>query len=241
MNSPNDRGQHIAIFYDLLSELETILGGKKLLKDCNGRMNWPRRGVYFFFEKGEMRKLYPSVMRVVRVGTHAVSRGSRSTLWGRLSTHRGTNQGTGNHRASVFRRHVGVALIARSQGALKVPTWGEHQSAPRTVREKEADLERQVSAYIGQMPLLWLAVDDEPGTQSDRSVIEANAIALLAGRDGQSPADPPSVAWLGNYHSQERIRLSGLWNLDYVGTPGKLFTYDPAFLELMAKYIRTQQ
>jgi hypothetical protein len=44
------------------------------------------------------------------VGTHALTATSQVTLWGRLRQHRGhlagPHPGGGNHRASVFRRHV---------------------------------------------------------------------------------------------------------------------------------------
>ena len=40
-------------------------------------------------------------------------------------------------------------------------------------------LEQAVSVYIGALPLVWVAVDDPPGPQSDRAVIEAGSVALL--------------------------------------------------------------
>ena len=74
-------------------------------------MDWPRRGVYFFFEPGESRSLSGTGSRIVRLGTHALANGSRSTLWQRLSQHRGNAKGDGgNHRGSIFRLLVGVAL-----------------------------------------------------------------------------------------------------------------------------------
>lgn len=35
-------------FYELLANLERKLGGKRTLEKCDGRMNWPQRGIYFF-------------------------------------------------------------------------------------------------------------------------------------------------------------------------------------------------
>jgi hypothetical protein len=69
------------------------------------------RGVYFFFEGGELRSQSGSGGLVVRIGTHAVSVGSKSTLWGRLAQHRGSLSGNGNHRGSIFRLWVGSALL----------------------------------------------------------------------------------------------------------------------------------
>lgn len=42
-------------FYLLLSELARRVGGSRMLRDCTGGQDWPRHGVYFFFEDGELR------------------------------------------------------------------------------------------------------------------------------------------------------------------------------------------
>ncbi len=65
--------------YRVLDELRRALGDVPL-GSCNGRRKWPRRGVYLFFETGELRA-DGETPRVVRVGTHAVSKGSSATLW----------------------------------------------------------------------------------------------------------------------------------------------------------------
>ena len=106
------RLDHLKRFYDLLADLEIRQGDRRRLSACDGRMNWPARGVYFFFEPGETRSDSGAGPRVVRVGTHALTTGSRTTLWDRLSQHRGTaKKGGGNHRGSIFRLLVGAALI----------------------------------------------------------------------------------------------------------------------------------
>jgi hypothetical protein len=63
----------IKAFYGILAALEVKLGGKRILSECTGRMNWPNRGVYFFFEPGEMRRDSGAPPGVVRVGTHATT------------------------------------------------------------------------------------------------------------------------------------------------------------------------
>lgn len=97
--------------YLLLGELGERSGGPRRLTDPDLREGCPRRGVYFFFETRERREdgVTP---RVVRVGTHALRTGSATTVWQRLSQHRGTLAGArlggGKHRGSVFRLHVGT-------------------------------------------------------------------------------------------------------------------------------------
>lgn len=203
------------LFYELLSVLEQASGQGRTLAECAGGPKWPSRGVYFFREAGEYRCACPEVPRVGRVGTHAVSTGSKSTLWGRLRTHRGSRSGGGNHRGSIFRLHVGFALLHRDDGVIGgLPTWSVGASAPKTVRVAEAEHERRVSAHLGRMSVLWVDVPDELGPENNRVFIERNAIALLSNR--LRPLDPPSKFWLGRYSPRQEIRASGLWNINHV-------------------------
>ena len=194
------RLRDIQRFYSVLEELEAVVGGKRTLGKADGRMNWPLRGVYFFFEPGEERTTSGTGPRVVRVGTHALKIGARTTLWKRLRQHRGTVEGAcpggGNHRGSVFRLHVGTALVCRNQSPAETAgSWGVGPSASPTVRHQECPLERAVSDHIRTMPFLWVGVNDAPGPHSQRGYIERNAIALLSNCSKGKPIDPPSEAW----------------------------------------------
>ena len=224
------RKDHLAVFYELLQALDVSLGGARCLKDCGGRLAWPRRGIYFFQERGEIRAGSGEGPRIVRVGTHGLKAGSRTTLWNRLSQHKGTSKsGGGNHRGSIFRLIVGAAMMQRND--LKFPTWGSGSSAPREVCDSEVPLEQQVSRAIGEMPFLWLAVEDDPGATSLRGSIERNSIALLS-NFGRHPIDPPSPGWLGHHSNRDRVRSSGLWNQNHVDE-----AYDPAFLDTLSRLV----
>ena len=204
------------------------------LENCDGKMPWPQRGVYFFFEAGEERKESGTGLRVVRVGTHAVSQNSKTTLWNRLSCHRGpTKSGGGNHRGSIFRLRVGEALIHK-QGMKDYPTWGKGSSGTKEIRLKEHSLEKQVSHVIRKMPFLWLAVDDTPSKASMRGYIERHAIALLSNYNQNGyPIDSHSEGWLGKYSSRPEIQNSGLWNSNYIDE-----SYDAEFLRLMESLLK---
>ena len=216
--------------YELLYRLGSKLGDRRVLSQCDGRMNWPKRGVYFFFESDELRAI-DARPRIVRVGTHALKAGARSTLWGRLAQHRGTQQLVGgNHRGSIFRLLVGAALAARNSG-LTCPTWGSGSSAERSIRESERHLEAAVSEYIGSMTVLWLPVEDEPGSDSLRGYIEKNTIALLSNYE-RSPVDPPSANWLGRYCPRAKVQRSGLWNSTHVDE-----NYDSAFFNELERMV----
>ena len=222
------RQQDIDRFYEFLHQLEDVLGGKRKLSFCNGRMIWPERGVYFFFEDGETRE--NGEPRVVRIGTHALSLKSRTKLWSRLSQHQGTLSGRypggGNHRGSIFRLHVGTAIITRD--GLDVPTWSKGSSASVQIRAAEYPTENKVSAHINQMPFLWLNINDEPGPSSVRGCIERNAIALLSNYAKKPKIDPPSMNWLGNLAWRDKIREAGLWNVNHVDEE-----YNSSFLDIL--------
>jgi hypothetical protein len=227
-----ERNNLIKQFYSLLNELKNKTGFR-YLKDCRASLGWPKQGVYFFFEEGEIRQ-GSNDLRVVRVGTHALKAGSATTLWKRLRQHRGNLGGElpggGNHRGSIFRLHVGTALINKEN--LNVPTWAQGNNAGPDIRTSEHFLECKVSQVIGNMPFLWLKVEDPSGPQSLRGYIERNAISLLSNYM-REPIDPPSKNWLGNYCANSMVRESGLWNVDHVQS-----YCDPVFIGELTYLIR---
>lgn len=180
-------------FYYLLNRLEKRVGGKRTLTDFDSNMSWPARGVYFFFEHGEFREGSTSVLRVVRVGTHALKPNGWTRLAHRLQEHKE------DYGRSVFRDHLRKALKNRSI------TRGTH---------KDHRHETCVSDYICAMPFLWLDVAVENG-HLIRKQIEVNSIALLSDH-GDNAVDKQSSNWLGSSSPNPKIRGSGLWNVDYV-------------------------
>ena len=91
--------------------------------------------------------------------------------------------------------HVGEALIARDGWPAEIrATWPRGSTATQEIRASELALERAVSVYIGALPFLWVAVEDWPGPNCDRAVIEAGSIAvgdeveLVRGRACTGPA-----------------------------------------------------
>jgi hypothetical protein len=218
-----DRSEEISRFYDILGKLERRIGGKRTLADCSKGTGWPNRGVYFFFEAGEIRSGSGMGPRVVRVGTHGLKLGANSTFWQRLSQHRGSERG-GNHRGSIFRSLVGEALKGEGQN-MEPESWGIGSDPGKgaaklgvshpDIIDRERELEVRVSRYIGGMPFVWLPIEDEPGPKSSRGYIERNTIALLSNYAGNA-VDSPSANWLGRFSSRERVRQSGLWNNNHV-------------------------
>jgi hypothetical protein len=82
------RREDLNEFYEILDELRARVGGCRRLQECTGKSGWPERGMYIFFENGEFRE-DQKALRVARVGTHAITATSKTTLWDRLHTHPG--------------------------------------------------------------------------------------------------------------------------------------------------------
>lgn len=224
-----NRKDDLVLFYQLLDHLEQKAGGRLLLSDCSGRIKLPSRGVYFFMEPDEIRTGTGIGMRVVRVGTHGLTLGTKSTLWKRLSQHKGiATTGGGNHRGSIFRLLVGTTL---SDTHRECSTWGKGSTAKGDTRLREEPIEQEVSAIIRNMPFLYLGIDDEPSPASLRGVIERNSIALLSNYQKTS-LDSPTQGWRGHRCDREKVRLSGLWNQNHVDE-----SYDPAFLQMLETLI----
>ena len=230
----NDRLKDLKRFFDLLAHLEYKNGTKINLGICNGKMNWPKQGIYVFYEAGESRTESGKGCKAVRVGTHALKKGSKSTLWGRLSNHRGSRSGLGNHRGSIFRLLVGISLANRNN--IPLPTrWGDKKARRKKMSQLELnaeyELEKYVSDYICAMPFVYLNVSSDTGPKSDRAFIERNAIALLS--NCHKPViDQSSLNWLGRHCDRELVRCSGLWNQNHVKE-----RYDASFLDTMEDWV----
>lgn len=226
--------------YTILDDLAQRVGGTRKLKNCTGYMDWPERGVYFFLEPGETRDSTDQ-FRVTRVGTHAVSAGSSTSLWDRLKQHYGTGDGSashphgGAHRGSVYRKRVGEAMIEKHDLSDDYPDWDDRWSGidreRSEVRSEEYIVERRVSAYVREQPFLWVNLDDEPGADSDRARLERNAIALLSNFEKRS-IDSRRDDWIGRHSRSDKIRDSGLWNVNHVDEG-----YESEFLDLLANAV----
>ncbi|MES5481543.1 hypothetical protein QMZ05_02220 [Bradyrhizobium sp. INPA03-11B] len=208
-----NRQKFIADFYGLLERLSGSLGRRTLPEIVAGGL--PPKGVYFFFDPAEPTSFSKKLPRLVRIGTHAVSLGSKATLRNRLRTHFGTREGGGNHRASVFRLHVGQSLIARHGRQDEFPDWGKGQSAVKSITEREERMEREVSAYLSRLLVLYIPIEDNAGKSSMRAVMEHHLIALMT--EDRAFLEKTSEDWLGRWSSRPEIATSGLWNVRSVG------------------------
>lgn len=163
----------------------------------------PRNGIYIIFEKGEYFKNYE---RIVRVGTHT----GENKLVPRLKEHFVKE----NKNRSIFRKNIGRCMLNKV-GSNYLPLW-ELDTTSRKDKEKnlkkldldfENEIEKKISDYI-QTNLSFSVFEVE--TKEKRLFWESKIISTLA----KSGELKPSVNWLGNYSTKEKIKSVGLWQVN---------------------------
>lgn len=214
--------------YAALQELLATPGRLQRFADCKGGAEWPSAGLYLFTDTTEPRLFDPASPKIVRIGTHGVSEGSVSTLWQRLKAHKGDLGGLGNHRTSIFRLHVGTALIAHH--GWQCPSWGSPARPSADELKTEAEVERAVSAYIGELHVSVLPITDQASKRSDRAYVEQNLIAIMSGLPG--PVECAAEGWLGFQCSNPAVGRSSLWNVNHTEE-----RFDPSFLITLEHYV----
>lgn len=163
-------------------------------------------GLYVLFENGEKHN---GLDRIVRIGSHD----GNNNLIKRIGHHFMKN----NHRGSVFRKHVGRCFLNVEENQ-----YLEHWNRPFKSRlekevhgkfvnlEYEKNYEEMVSSHIHDKLSFVLIPKIYDKLQRDR--IEEGLISSL----NQSNQKTSSENWLGNYHPDNRIRNSKLWNIEYL-------------------------
>lgn len=231
------RADNLDHFYELLWQAQQKFDLHSFADIGTWRANprFPRAGVYFVFEKGEMRAGRSDWQRVVRVGTHWVSTvrvGSKADLPTRLGNHYGSADGSRGAN-SVFRVHLGSALAGGQ------PEWWLGADRAELPIDTIGAIQSRISHHMREkMSFVVVPIDDLPSKRSLRRVIEMGAISLLSNFHSELPdaIDPPSRSWLGRKCISKRdamaVSKSGLWNVD-----GVRQTPDVGFLSAMRSAI----
>ncbi|KPJ53294.1 hypothetical protein AMJ39_05150 [candidate division TA06 bacterium DG_24] len=164
--------------------------------------HFPTNGVYLFFERGEVVQRRGKILhRIVRVGTHKKD----GKLRDRIHQHFGTARPLGgNKNASVFRKHLGGALLAKlNPEDPRLDRWLTHMSPTFPEVEKMVSLQLRFNFAFTCIRV---------NRTKERLALERSLIALLA----QHPLGEPSTRWLGRYATIDAIRGSGLWNTQHL-------------------------
>lgn len=204
-----EREQVCEVVHTLLERLPALSG-----KPPTGL---PSNGIYFWYEKGESRR--GEGLRVTRVGTHESSRPLRY----RIREHFGSNR-----EGSVFREHMGAALMARDgESAQDIREWGKGRNSERFHHEKFKQYERRVTEQTANGVYRVLKVDD----MRERLEFEEKLIALFS----HCRHCRPSPHWLGNWAVRPKIRESGLWNVEHVCAQNEFQARDLGRLEKLVQ------
>jgi hypothetical protein len=160
----------------------------------------PRNGVYGGGETGEFGH---DGSRIVRVGTHTGENQLRSRM--------GQHFINENKDRSIFRKHVGRALLTRDADPF-IDQWNLDLTTSAAKREyasvvdfvKQSEVERRVTDYLqANLSFVCLRMDD----RDLRLKWESKIIATVSMCDECGP----SRDWLGLHSPKVKIRESGLW------------------------------
>ena len=178
----------------------------------------PENGIYFFYEEGETWGHGRSLPRIVKVGTCTGSNNFRSRIeqhyllgncqrWMDFDLDRRAPKDR-----SVFRKHVGRALLNRDRDAY-LSLWNhdwtkrEEREQYRNLRniEKEKRIELAITELLRQHFFFRFIVLE--ASKGKRLELEKHLIATAA----QCSLCRPSPSWLGNFSPDKRIRQNHLW------------------------------
>ena len=163
----------------------------------------PRNGIYIIFEN---REKYKNLDRIVRVGTHTGNNQLRS----------GLNQHfiKENKNRSIFRKNIGRCFLNKENQPY-LSLW-ELDTTSRAEKERnlkllnldfEKILEQRISNYV-QTNLSFCVFQLD--TKEKRLFWERKIVSTLA----KATDIKSSENWLGNQSTKDKIRVSGLWQVN---------------------------
>jgi hypothetical protein len=160
-------------------------------------------GIYIIFEKGEKYKEYD---RIVRVGTHTGNNQLRS----RLKQHFVKE----NKNRSIFRKNIGRCFLNKEQHPY-LRLW-ELDITSKVDRGKnlkfldidyERQIEKRISSYIqSNFTFCVFRID----IKENRLFWESKIVSTLAKATDAKVSDN----WLGNFSTKQKIKISGLWQVN---------------------------
>lgn len=163
----------------------------------------PKNGIYVLFEKGENSH---KKERIVRIGTHT----GENQLPSRLKQHF-LNE---NKDRSIFRKNIGRALLNMKkdsflkQWEIDLTTKDSRKKFSDSINlEKQKQIEKQVSDYIQKnFSFIVFPIKDK----EKRLEMESKIISTIS----KCQECKPSQNWLGKFSPKEKIRKSGLWQVN---------------------------
>lgn len=190
---------------EICQRLHDIFNARPRLRFPFDKNQIPMNGIYVLFEK---REYAHNQERIVRIGTHTGDNNLRNRLHEHFLKE--------NKDRSIFRKHVGRALLARA-GDPFLEQWewdltsraAKDQYGHLLDHEKQQAVEAQVTAYIqDNFTFTVFRVDDK----TTRLRIEKALIGTIS----TCHSCQPSLQWLGLHSPYAKICESGLWNIQHL-------------------------
>lgn len=166
-----------------------------------------KNGIYIIFEKSELQN---NLNRVVRIGTHT----GANRLFLRINEHYIGN----DHRDSIFRKHLGRCFLTLDKRIDYIENWDlkikKREDKAKNIEKinwaLEEIYENRVTDYIKSN--FTFVIIPKLTDERKRTRLEEGLIATFA----QSDDKIISENWLGKYHPDNKIRNSGLWNIQHI-------------------------
>ena len=211
-------------FYGLLDELESHLGGKRQLASLGEFRGWPQRGVYFFFEPGEVRQDLGTGPRAAASG-HA-----RFGCWRAVDDQAAAARpASGNERRWRQSSRVNLQAPGRpgiaGEGRLALLSlWALKAIRPKSLAlgvERVALGPSRGSRGAGGLRVYRLAIvplardRGRTGAREHAQVRRTQRYRLVEQPWTRSTGRTVD-SWLGLLLNRRRVQRSGLWNQHHV-------------------------
>lgn len=180
----------------------------------------PHNGIYFFYESGEIWGHGGNKLRIVRVGTHRAGNfGSRIRehyLLDELNLD--INKPKPSDR-SIFRKNIGRALLNKvNDNYLKVWEIKFLNKENRVSFGQKRDIEKEKKIELEITKLLkdnfkfrYIILDNQIDRMGSKG-LESSLIGTLA----NCGLCKHSLNWIGKYSTEEKIKESGLWQVQHL-------------------------
>lgn len=161
----------------------------------------PENGIYILFEKGEAAH---GVNRIVRIGTHT----GENQLTSRLNQHFIQE----NKDRSIFRKNIGRCFLNKKLDPyLKIWNMDFTTSAMKKSYlidyDYQKQIERKISKYIqSNFTFAVLSIN----SKRERFALESKIVSTVS----LCKECFPSAHWLGLSSTKDKIRESGLWQVN---------------------------
>ncbi|MGB2697923.1 MAG: hypothetical protein WBD28_08735 [Candidatus Zixiibacteriota bacterium] len=186
----------------------------------------PQKGIYFFYEKGEIWAHGRDNPRIVRIGTHK-NRNFRSRIKEHFLLDE-SKMGFDKDKPkpsdrSIFRKNIGRALLNRDRDdylqvwKIDFMTRGKRECLGH---KRDIDKEKRIESTITRIlrerfSFRFIVIESQTERMGSKG-LESSLIGTVS----HCKLCTPSNGWLGHFSPQKRIKNSGLWLVQHIDSEG---------------------